>query len=307
MPQHLTSIRAAKIISGAEVKGDLPGSQELIFSPRKLTGGDFSFEIGTAGSTMLVFQTLLPAIISSGRRTTIRMRGGTHVPFSPSYHYVEGVFLPCMREMGVDVRIAIEAYGFYPKGGGEMRAEILPLRQIHPIRKIERGRIRKIKGCSAVGNLPISITERQSRAAFEKIRSEIHDIPIFDEMEILSVATPGQGTFIHLQSEAEHSIAGFTALGERGKRAEVVGEEAASAFIRYYATGAAFDPYLPDQIAIYQSMCSEESLYTTSCVTEHLITNLWVVGHFHEFWYSVKGEIGKPGMVKIRGGGLMFP
>ena len=254
---------------------------------------------------MLVLQTLLPAFISSRQRTTICMKGGTHVPFSPSYHYIGDVFLSCMREMGVDVRIAIDAYGFYPKGGGEVRAEILPVGKMRPIRKIERGRIRKVKGCSAVGNLPLSIAERQSKAALEKIRSEIHDLPFFDETEIQSVISPGQGTFIHLQSEAEHSIAGFTALGERGKRAEAVGEEAASEFIRYYATGAAFDPHLPDQIALYQSLCSEESLYTTSCITGHLITNLWVIGHFHEFWYSVEGEIGKPGRVKIRGSGLM--
>jgi RNA 3'-terminal phosphate cyclase (ATP) len=305
MQQHLMSIRAAQVLSGARVEGDNIGSQDIAFSPGIVRGGDFYFDIKTAGSAMLVLQTLLPALITAGKKAAVRLRGGTHVPFSPSYHYIEGVFLPCLKEIGADVRMSITSYGFYPRGGGEIRAELLASGELQPIRKIERGQVTKITGYSAAGNLSPSIAERQRKAALEKIRSDIHELPFPGEIDILNVMTPGQGTFIHIQSEAEHSNAGFTALGKRGKRAEAVGEEAASGFIRYYATGAALDPYLPDQVALYLSLCGKKSMFTTSRLTGHLVTNLWVIGRFHEFSHSVEGLIGEPGMVKI--GGRGFP
>ena len=115
----------------------------------------------------------------------------------------------------------------------------------------------------------------------------------------MNLPTQGQGTFLFLQSESENSTAGFTSLGARGKRAEVVGEEAASEFLKYYATGAALDPYIADQIVLYLSLCSKASVFTTSSITQHLLTNLWVIGLFHGYHYSVEGTIGEAGVVKI--------
>ncbi|MEK6682441.1 MAG: RNA 3'-terminal phosphate cyclase [Nitrospirota bacterium] len=99
--------------------------------------------------------------------------------------------------------------------------------------------------------------------------------------------------------ESEESIAGFTALGEKGKKAEAVGKEAAEGFIRYYQTDAALDEHLADQIVLYLSMCREKSVFTTSCITQHLMTNLWAVRQFYEFSYSVDGETGEAGTVRI--------
>jgi len=114
------------------------------------------------------------------------------------------------------------------------------------------------------------------------------------DIELLSVPTPGQGTFIFLHSESENSFAGFTSLGERGKKAEAVGEEAAMEFLRYYSTDAALDSHISDQLVLYLSICEKESIFTTSSLTGHLMTNLWAIGLFHEFRYSIEGEIGKP-------------
>jgi len=119
------------------------------------------------------------------------------------------------------------------------------------------------------------------------------------DVELLNVSTPGQGTFLFLDAESEHALAGFTSLGARGKKAEVVGQEAAEEFLRYYFTGAALDPHLSDQVVLYLAMCGEESVFSTSCITEHLMTNLWAIGLFHEYSYAVEGETGNPGIVRI--------
>jgi len=299
MPQHLTCVRAAQLISGAEVSGDSTGSTELIFSPGEVKGGDFFFDIGTAGSTSLVLQTLIPAAIFAKEKTLITLKGGTHVPFSPSFHYLAGVFAHFLRKIGVNITLSIDSYGFYPKGGGKIRAEIFPLKTIKPLRVLERGSILRLKGYSGTGNLPLSIAERQKKAMLEKIYSSIKGLQCPVEVEILDVSTPGQGTFVCLYAESENSIAGFTSLGERGKRAETVGEEAAGEFISYHSTGAALDSHISDQIVLYLLICKEESVFSISCITEHLMTNLWVIGLFHEYRYSVEGEVESPGRVTI--------
>ncbi|MBI4689101.1 MAG: RNA 3'-terminal phosphate cyclase [Nitrospirae bacterium] len=276
MPQHLTSVRAARLISDAEVRGDNIGATELVFSPGDVKAGDFFFD-----------------------KATVILKGGTHVPFSPSYDYIAKVFSPFLERVGIKIELGIESYGFYPKGGGKIRVETFPAEDIKPLKISERGKILRIRGISSVGNLPLSIADRQRSAVIGKIRSEIKDIEYPVEIEAVNVPTPGQGTSVNLLAESENSIAGFTALGKRGKSAEAVGEEAAMEFIEYYYTEAALDKYLPDQLVIYLSMSKEESIFTTSCITQHLMTNLWVISLFHNFNYSVDGAIGKPGTVRI--------
>jgi RNA 3'-terminal phosphate cyclase (ATP) len=307
MPQHLTCVRAAQLLSNAEVVGDDKGLTDLLFSPNEVKNGDFFFDIGTAGSTSLVLQTLIPAIVFSKEKTTITLKGGTHVPFSPSFHYMNEVFASFLKKLGIEISLSIESYGFYPKGGGKIRAEIFPVKAIKPLQILERGDILKLRGYSGVGNLPLSIAERQKNALVEKLfPSVIPPCPPlikwgFENIDIqlLNVSTPGQGTFVFLLSKAENAIAGFTSLGERGKRAEVVGEEAATEFSSYYATNTALDPHMADQIVLYLSLCKQESVFTTSCITEHLMTNLWVIGLFHRYLYSVEGDIGSPGVARI--------
>jgi len=300
MPQHLTCVRAAQLLSHAHVIGDTTGSTELSFSPGKVKSGDYLFDIGTAGSTSLVFQTIIPAVIfSKNKKTTITLKGGTHVPFSPSYHYLDRVFGAFLRSIGITVKFAIASYGFYPKGGGKVSAEIYTTERIKPLRVIERGNLSGLTGLSGIGNLPISIAERQKEAFLQKLHPVIKDSMCPIDIELLKVSTPGQGTFLFLHSESAKSFAGFTSLGERGKKAEVVGQEAAEEFLKYYVTGAALDPHLSDQVVLYLAMCREESIFSTSCITEHLMTNLWVIGLFHEYAYAVEGEPGKPGIVRI--------
>jgi RNA 3'-terminal phosphate cyclase (ATP) len=298
MPQHLAGVRAAQDLSNAEVVGAQIGSAELSFSPRETKGGEFSFDIGTAGSTLLVLQTLIPSLIFSREKSTVILKGGTHVPLSPSFHYIAEIFIPILARLGLGIRLSIISYGFYPKGGGEIRAEVIPAEEIRPLRTMERGNIIGLSGYSGVGNLHLSIAERQRAALVERLRSR-KDVACPATIELLDVNTPGQGTFIFLKSEFENSLAGFTALGERGKRAELVGEEAAQEFLRHYETGAALDSHMSDQVVLYLSMCKETSVFTTSCITRHLMTNLWAANLFHRFSYSVEGEVGGPGTVRI--------
>jgi RNA 3'-terminal phosphate cyclase (ATP) len=293
MPQHLTAVRAAALISGAETEGASQGSTELTFKPKEVKAGDYFFDIGTAGSTSLVIQSLLPPLMFSDGVSTVTLKGGTHVPMSPPFDYIRDIFIPAIGRMGARVEADIDSYGFYPKGGGKVRFGIAPCKTLKAIKLTDRGGLVRIEGVSGVGGIPLSIAERQKEALIRRLEGFSVD------MKTSVVDTPGTGTFVFLSALYENSIAGFSALGERGKRAEAVGEDAATEFLAYHKTDSALDPHMADQIVIYLALAGGESAFTTSKITGHLLTNLWLIKNFLDINYHVEGERGQPGRVTV--------
>lgn len=105
--QHLTSVRAAAMFCDAEVKGAELGSQTLQFIPRKqVHAGDYSLDVaqaregGSAGAVMPVLQTLLLPLALAAGDSTVIVRGGTHVDLSPSYDYMNDIWLPTLAAWG---------------------------------------------------------------------------------------------------------------------------------------------------------------------------------------------------------------
>jgi len=294
MPQHITCVNALSEISSASVNGNEIGSTELFFAPEKVRGGDFTFDIKTAGSISLVFQTLLPSLIFADRPSHISIRGGTHVPFSPAYHFISGVFLPMLNTIGIECSSFINRYGFYPRGGGDVRFTIHPVKKIHPVNLILRGKLMSLHGYSAVSRLPLSIAERQKQSLIKTLDPLIPDIQVFD------APSDSAGTFVFLKSEYENTLAGFTSLGEKGKLAESVGEEAALRFRDFHHSKACLDPHLSDQIVLYLSLSGEASSFTTSLISKHLQTNLWVIKKFMNTDYLIEGDINLEGRISIR-------
>ena len=301
LPQHLTCIRALGNISRAVTDGAAIGSTEIIFRPGESKGGDYLFDIGTAGATTLLFQALLPPLLlSADRPSHIILRGGTHVPFSPCFDYIRDVFLPVLQPMGIDVRVSIGRCGFYPKGGGEMRAEITPAGGIRPLKIGIRGGLKKIAMTSGVGNLPLSIAERQCAAAV----SFLEEYRLHADCRSLSVEAFGKGTFLFLRADAEFAAAGFSTLGELGKKAEQVGTDTAREFLAYAESGRGIDPHLADQLIPFLAFAGGESEFETSRITDHLLTNLHITEQFTGIKYSVEGAAGMPGKIRISGKGL---
>ncbi|UFS70302.1 RNA 3'-phosphate cyclase [Geomonas sp. RF6] len=299
MPQHLVCVQAAARISGAEIAGAEQGSRDLTFVPAQVQPGNYSFPIGTAGATSMVLQTVVPALLFTGSESRLLFSGGTHVPFSPPWDYLTDVFAPAVKKLGVMLSLTLERHGFYPKGGGAVRCKVEPVSSLVPLAARERGALRRISGVAAVANLPVSIAEREAASAVHVIREALGaDTPC--EVRVKEVKAFGAGTFIFLKAEYEESIAGFSAIGERGKRAETVGEEAAQEMVQHHRAGAPIDPHLADQMVLYLPLCREPSVFFTSRITGHLLTNLEVTGRFLHFSYEVAGDRGGPGTVRIR-------
>ena len=298
-PQHLTSVKASAEITRAKVEGAFLGSERLLFEPETLLGGEYSFDVaekkGSAGSVGLVLQTILPLLSIAKEPSRVKIKGGTHTEWSPPFHYIQEVFLLNLSKMGLSALLSLERWGFYPLGGGEIKIEVEPVKNLSG-REWKRGELKRIKGISAVANLPRSIAERQRDQALLQLRNEGFE----GEIEIVEAEAKGKGTFLFLDVEYEGLKCGFSSLGERGKPAEKVADETINSFLSHHRTESALDPNMADQILLYSVLAEGRTHFTTSQITNHLITNLWVIHQFLPKMGEILGEIGKPGTISIK-------
>ncbi len=309
-PQHLMSVKAAAAICAAEVVCAALHSQELTFRPGPVVPGEYRFDIGTAGATSLVLQTVfLPLSLRnqvSGRNlvsplqaegaSEITVIGGTHVPYSPSYHYLELNWLPMLRRLGYDVELEMLLAGFYPQGGGEVRAEIEPVERVDPLLLPERGALKRITGISAVANLDTGIAERQRKTAFERLKARHGKVDI----EVVDLPARTKGTMLLLLAEFRHTTACYFSLGALGKRAEQVADEACLWMERFLSGTGAVDEYLADQLLLPLAFAEGESRFRTAQVTEHLRTNAAVVEAFGTAEVTIEKDGGREGTVVVR-------
>ena len=300
-PQHLTAVSASRRITSAELEGALLESQSLKFTPNEVTPGDYYFDVAelkrSAGSTSLVFQTLLLPLSFTSKASTLILKGGTHVPFSPPFDYLQEAFLPTLRKLGIHCDAEIRKWGYYPVGGGEVFFEIEPASGIGPIEIEEPGRLKEISVLSAVSNLPDHIAQRQAKAASDFLKK----MGLKPAVKTKTVLSSREGTYVFILAEFERVFAGFSSLGQRGKPAEKVALEACELFKEYWDSRCAFEPHLADQIILYLALGKGESRFTVSKITQHLLTNAWVVRQFLPVEIEIKGGIGEKGEVRIRG------
>jgi len=296
-PQHLKSIEALAKITRSETEGAKIGSDKITFIPGEIVPGHYEFDIGTAGSVTLLLQALLPPLSLAQSKSSLILTGGTHVAWSPPFHYLTEVLFPALAQIGVQVRAEIERWGWYPKGGGRMKVEIHPAPDLSPISLVNRGAIQGVYGISATSNLPLHVAERQRERALTRIENELN---LKAEIEILSaVPSNGQGSFLFLVAETEGAKAGFSSLGKRGKRAEVVADEAVDSLKKYLESNGCIDPHLADQLVPFMVFGDGRSSFTTTCITEHLLSNLWVVERFMKVSVSRMGRRGGEGRIDL--------
>ncbi len=298
--QHLTAVKALAAICGAEVQGASLGSQALRFVPGPVRLGEYRFDVGTAGSTVLVLQAVLLPLALAGGASRITLLGGTHVPGSPPAEYVQAVFLPCLVRMGVHASLAIPRWGFYPKGGGQLVLDTGGRAVLRPLALVHRDGPLSVRGVSTVAGLPRGIADRQRAHALERLEAAGQGAVI----EVGEVVASDPGSALFLAAHATGSCGGFSALGARGKRAETVADEAVEALLEFAGTDVGCDPHLADQLVVPMALAAGTSRFTTGRLTPHLVTALALVQQVLGCPVQVRGEVGGPGSVTIEGVGM---
>lgn len=273
-PQHCTAVEAAAEIGHAQTEGVRVGAREFSFTPGRVEPGKCHFDIGTAGSTTLLLQTVLPPLMTAAAPSNLLIRGGTHNTFAPPFDFLERSFLPLVRRMGPRIALDIEKYGFYPKGGGRLRAEIEPVPALKPFDLRERGAFRRRFATAIVAGLERHIAERE----LEVIRGRLDFKEGETAIEELH-ASLGPANIVMIEVEYENVTEVFTAFGRKGVRAESVAQEAVHEAAAYLASEAPAGPHLADQLLLPMALAGEGSFRATK-ITDHFTTNAEVIGRF---------------------------
>lgn len=291
-PQHLGCVRACAAVSRAEVAGAGVGSTEIEFGPSGLFPGEYKVDIGTAGSVTLLFQAVFLPLARAGGRSSLTVTGGTHVRWSPSFHYLRDVFLATVG--GSEAKLV--RAGYYPLGGGRLDATFEGSFEPPPLTLTDRGPLVGVRGLSCYSKLDRSVAERMRDSAAKLLRKE----ELRPDIELKEFPSKAPGCGLDLVVHFENVRAGFSSLGEKRKRAELVGKEAATEALEFIRSDGALEPHLADQILLPAALAGGESRFSASRITRHLTTNAWVVGEFLDVSIEIRGEEGGSGELVVR-------
>ncbi len=267
-------MRAAATIAQAELEGDEIGSPELSFVPRAPNGGEYTFSIGTAGSTTLVLQTILPALMLVEQPSKLVVEGGTHNPQAPTFEFLAGAYLPLVERMGPAVRAVLERPGFYPAGRGRFVVSIDPVASLSPFELLERGPIRERRVTARVAHLPRHIAEREVDTLAHKLR---WDRSCFCIEELTDVDGPGNVVIAELV--AEHVTEVFSGFGQRGVSAETVAKRLGDEVSEYLMAEVPVGRHLADQLVLLMAVAGSGAFETLS-PSSHLTTQVEVIRQF---------------------------
>jgi RNA 3'-terminal phosphate cyclase (ATP) len=272
--QHLTAVNAAAEIGRALVEGARVSSQYFSFEPNEVVPGDYNFAIGTAGSTTLVLQTVLPPLMHAREPSLVTLEGGTHNVHAPPFDFLEKTFLPLVRRTGARVEIDLISYGFYPPGGGKFTVMIEPTGERRRLDVLVRGRVRRKLARALCVKLPPSVGERELSVVRQRLGWDDGEFEVETSTNALS---PGNVLTLEVESDGLTEL--FTGVGERGLRAEVVAERAVEEVEKYLAHGAPVGEHLADQLLIPLALAGGGS-YVTGELTPHTTTNIEVIKKF---------------------------
>lgn len=272
--QHLTAVNAAAEISHARVDGVKVGASEFTFIPGEVSPGEYAFDIGTAGSTTLVLQTVLPPLMLATAPSVLALTGGTHNPFAPPFDFLAQAFLLLINRMGPHIAVELARYGFYPPGGGKLNVYIEPAAKLHRLDLVERGEITAQRARALVVNLPPSVGELELIVIKEQLNWSD------DQLRVeASNNAHSPGNVLTIEIESEHLTEIITGMGERGVRAETVAARAVTEAQRYLSSPAPVGEHLADQLLIPLALAGGGS-YTTGPLSLHTTTNIEIVKKF---------------------------
>jgi RNA 3'-phosphate cyclase len=277
-PQHLAAILAVAGICGARTTGFTLRSTDVTFAPGPIRPGDFSVDVGTAGSVTLVLQALLPVMLAAHQACTATVTGGTDVRAAPPLDYFRRVFLPLVSRMGATFRVEVPRRGYYPRGGGVLRVVAAPC-ELRPLHAESPGSLVSVDGFAHVSHLPGHIAGRMGAAA----AAILERAGIASRLESAVLGQPeaiGQGGAVVLWATREHTVLGAGRVAERGVPAETLGAAVGEELAADLAAAAALDVHAADQLLVYCALARGESVFTTRALSAHASTAMWLIGQF---------------------------
>jgi len=277
MRQHLACVEAAVRIGSATAEGAALGSQELTFTPGPLVTGTHEFRIANSGSTMLLLQSILPALLLARQPSDLVLEGGTHNPFAPPFPFIEQAFLPLLCRIGFDVTATLDRPGFHPNGGGRCRVSIRPAGNLDQLRL---GDVRTPGAPLAawaricLAGLPRQVAQREAETLRRRLALDPEQCMVHGHAEAL-----GPGNTVHVFTAGDGFANVFTGFGSPRVRAEQVAGDALASAEAFIASGASVDEHLADQLLLPLAIARGGS-FTTTAPSNHTRTQSLILQEF---------------------------
>ncbi|MBS1246539.1 MAG: 3-phosphate cyclase [Proteobacteria bacterium] len=273
-PQHLTAVKAAAAISRAQCEGAEQDSLTLAFSPSQVKAGEYLFAVGTAGSTSLVLQTVLPALMLADAPSRLVLEGGTHNPLAPPFEFLQYAFLPVLNRMGPAVSARLERPGFAPNGGGRVIVDIQPVSRLRAVAIPERGVILSQYAEVLLAHLPEHIARRELAVIQQALGYADEQL----RFQMVSDAD-GPGNAVNVIIQSKQVAECFSAFGRRGLPAEQVAQQVVEQVRRYLQAGVPVGRHLADQLLLPMALAGG-GMFVTLKPSLHTLTNMEVIKTF---------------------------
>ena len=272
-PQHLACVEAAAKLCYAQTVGAEVGSQDLEFLPGAGCNEHLTIDIGTAGSTTLVVQTILVPAIAAGHALHATVIGGTHNPMAPPFEFLDRVFLPHLRAMGAHVALTLDKHGVFPGGGGKLSIEVRPSSKLTPIAVLEAGPITGKRASCIIARLPTHVADRELAIVRERFQIAPEDCQTVD-------VRGGPANVLMIEIERAGARELVTAHGEKGLRAELVAERACNEMDLYVNANVPVGEHLADQLLLPMAVAGSGRFRTRGPLSLHATTNIETIGAF---------------------------
>jgi RNA 3'-terminal phosphate cyclase (ATP) len=290
-PQHLQAVRACSSFCNGLLEGDQLGSLEIFYKPGPvLRGGDFRFDIGTAGSTTMLAFTLIPLSLYADRPCRFLLTGGLFQDYAPSALHMQKVLLPLLHRMGAEIELEIVRPGYLPQGQGQLALKTKPLAgPLKALHMVEPGRVKEVRGISLASHLE---KERVSERMAHRCQQLLTDQGYSADIEILNDRTALQkGATLLLWAENETGgLLGADRAGKPGRRSEAIAEFVVASLLQDLNAKATVDRHLADQLILFAALARGTTEYRIPRITDHVEANLWLVQNILEMKGGVQGN-----------------
>ncbi len=277
-PQHLQALRACRSLCEGRLEGDEVGSDTIRYYPgTRLKGGEFSWDIGTAGSTTMLAGTVIPLALYAESPCRFVMQGGLFQDFAPSALYIDKVLLPLLRRMGAHIEQEILRPGYVPKGEGRLSVKVDALHEpLKPLGFRRQGNVTQFHAVSLASHLERENVSSRMATHCQSLMAQLGR-PV--QVKIVDDATAAQkGAVMLLWAETDSGCRiGADRAGKRGRSSESIAEFVVRTLMEDLQTGATTDRHLADQLILFAALASGRTEYVIPQVTDHVQSNLWLV------------------------------
>ncbi len=292
-PQHLQAVRACASLCGGRLEGDSVGSREIYYYPGKypFESGSRTWDIGTAGSATMVGFALIPIALFASAPSLLTIRGGLFQDFAPTAFHMREILFPLIGQMGGFAELNMIRPGYVPRGGGELRILVKPLKSpLKPLDMTETGEVARIRGISLASNLEAGrVARRMAEKCSELVAAKGHraDVEIIEDSSAVQ-----QGAALFLKAETRTGcLLGSDRAGKRGRSSESIAEHVVGALFQDIASGATVDRFAADQIILYAGLAAGRSRYLTPGMTDHIRSNIWLIEKILGAGVEVRGNM----------------